>query len=188
MPDLETARLRLTPVTVADAAQTQQIFPHWEIVQYLAGVPWPYPADGALRYYEQVVLPAMAREEEFQWVLRLKNAPERHVGAISLYPAAEENQRGFWLGLPWQRQGLMMEAVMAVNDFWFGELGRGSLRAPKAVANVGSRRISEKTGMRLTGTCEREYVSGRVRAEIWEQTAAEWIEARVRLARPGGDQ
>jgi RimJ/RimL family protein N-acetyltransferase len=53
------------------------------------------------------------------------------------------------------------------------------LRAPKAVANVASRRISEKTGMRLIATLERDYISGRLPAEIWEITAEEWRAKRT---------
>jgi RimJ/RimL family protein N-acetyltransferase len=48
------------------------------------------------------------------------------------------------------------------------------LRVPKAVANVASRRISEKTGMRIVATEEHEYVSGVLVQEIWEITAEEW--------------
>lgn len=48
------------------------------------------------------------------------------------------------------------------------------LRVPKAVDNVASRRISEKQGMRMVGTGERNYVSGRLPAEIWEITAEAW--------------
>jgi ribosomal-protein-alanine N-acetyltransferase len=61
-----------------------------------------------------------------------------------------------------------------VNDYWFDVLGFPVLRAPKAIANIGSRRISEKTGMRLVERLEREYVSGRMPSEIWEITADEW--------------
>ena len=68
----------------------------------------------------------------------------------------------------------MTEAVIAVNDFWFDTLGFQTLRAPKAVANAASRRISEKTGMRLVGFAERDYVSGRLPGEVWELTAEEW--------------
>ncbi len=68
----------------------------------------------------------------------------------------------------------MTEAVVAVNDYWFDVLGFPVLRAPKAVANVASRRISEKTGMRLIGTEERNLVSGRQLSELWEITAEEW--------------
>jgi hypothetical protein len=47
-PVLETARPILRPLELADAHQTQALFPHWEIVRFLnASVPWPYPANGA---------------------------------------------------------------------------------------------------------------------------------------------
>ncbi len=52
--------------------------------------------------------------------------------------------RGFWLAPEWQGWGLMTEAVIAANDFWFDVLGFPVLRTGKAVANAGSRRISEK--------------------------------------------
>ena len=68
----------------------------------------------------------------------------------------------------------MTEAVVAANDFWFDVLGFPILRVPKAVANAASRRISEKTGMRVVATEERDFVCGRLPAEIWEITADEW--------------
>ena len=48
------------------------------------------------------------------------------------------------------------------------------LRVPKAIANTASRRISEKQGMRVVAVVERDYVTGRLPAEIWEITAEEW--------------
>jgi RimJ/RimL family protein N-acetyltransferase len=88
--------------------------------------------------------------------------------------------RGFWLGLPWHGRGLMTEAADAVTDYWFDVLKFPVLRIPKAAANIASRRISEKQGMRLVATEEREYVSGRTTAEIWEITADEWRAHRGR--------
>ena len=73
----------------------------------------------------------------------------------------------------------MTEAVIAVNDYWSDVLGFPVLRAPKAVANRASRRISEKTGMRLVATLEGDYVSGRLPAGIWEITAEEWRAQRT---------
>jgi len=176
---LETPRLELRPLELADAEHTQRLFPHWEIVKYLANrVPWPYPEDGALIYYRDGALPAMARGDEWHWSLRLKSDPAQHVGCISLMRG--EYNRGFWLGLPWHRQGLMSEAVDAVTDYWFETLGFPVLRAPKAVANTASRRISEKSGMRVIVVEERDYVSGRLLTEIWEITAEEWRARRKR--------
>ena len=173
-PQLETARLLLRPLTLADAPQIQAIFPNWEIVRYLASqVPWPYPPDGAQRFIRDIALPAMERGEAWNWTLRLKSNPDQIIGSIDL-GKKENDHRGFWLDPRWQRQGLMTEACEAVTDFWFNTLGFPLLRAPKAVGNLASRRISEKQGMRLVATEDRDYVSGRFPSEIWEITAAEW--------------
>ena len=179
--ELHTDRLILRPLQLADAEQTQRLFPGWEVVKLLnAVVPWPYPADGALTYYRDVALPAIERGDEWHWTLRLKQSPEHHIGVIALHKDRADN-RGFWLGLPWHGQGLMTEAVIAVNDFWFDALGFESLRAPKAIENLASRRISEKTGMRMVGIKVRTFVSGILPCEIWEITAKEWRVARAQL-------
>jgi len=166
--------MQLRPLELADADQVQHLFPHWEIVKYLNDkVPWPYPADGARTFYEEVALPAMARGEHWTWSMFLKIDQTQLIGSISLIRGEHEN-RGFWLGLPWHGLGLMTEASDAVTDFWFDELKFPVLRVPKAIANTASRRISEKQGMRVIAVVERGYVCGRLPAEIWEITAEEW--------------
>jgi ribosomal-protein-alanine N-acetyltransferase len=165
--------LRLHPLELAEAARVQILFPHWEIVRYLTSkVPWPYPPDGAYTFYRDV-LPAIQRGEEWHWSLRLKAQPAQVIGTINLRTRENEN-RGFWLGLPWQGQGLMSEACEVVTDCWFDTLKFPVLRAPKAVVNSASRRISEKQGMRIVATEERDYVSGRLLSEIWKICAEEW--------------
>jgi [ribosomal protein S5]-alanine N-acetyltransferase len=178
-PALETQRLVLRPLQLEDAEQAQLLFPKWEIVRFLANrVPWPFPPDGVLSYYRDVALPAIGRGNEWHWTLRLRTDATWLIGNISLMKNEEEN-RGFWIGLPWQRKGLMSEACAVVTDFWFNELQFPVLRAPKAVANTASRCISQKQGMRLIRTEERDYVSGRLPTEIWEITAEEWRAQRV---------
>jgi ribosomal-protein-alanine N-acetyltransferase len=164
----------LRPLELADAAQIQTLFPQWEIVRHLAAqVPWPYPPDGAYRYIRDIALPAVERSEAWHWTLRLKSDPGQIIGSIDLRKKENDN-RGFWLGLSWQGQGLMTEACEAITDFWFNALNFPVLRAPKAIANLASRRISEKQGMRLVATEDRDYVSGRFPSEIWEISAEEW--------------
>jgi ribosomal-protein-alanine N-acetyltransferase len=177
-PTLETSRLILRPLELSDATQAQLLFPEWEVVRYLTkAVPWPYPPDGCYKYYRDFTLPAVVRGDEWAWTLRLKTDPDQLVGAISLLKS-ENHNRGFWLGLPWQGQGLMTEACDVVTDYWFKELKFPVLRVPKAIANAGSRRISEKQGMRVIATEDRDYVSGRQPSEIWEITAEEWRRRR----------
>jgi RimJ/RimL family protein N-acetyltransferase len=115
----------------------------------------------------------MQRGEAWRWTLRLKTNPDQMIGSISLMKTENKN-RGFWIGLPWQGQGLMSEACNAVTDYWFHVIKASVLRVPKAVANTASRRISEKQGMRVVAQLEQDFVCGRLPAEIWEITAEEW--------------
>ena len=182
VPTLQTGRLSLRPLQLEDAEGAQSLFPHWEVVKFLnTQIPWPYPADGALTYFRDVALPAMERGTQWHWTLRLREAPEELIGAINLTSKETHATRGFWLGLPWHGRGLMTEAASAVNDYCFDVAGFDVLRIPKAVANTTSRRVSEKTGMRVIATEERDYVSGRLLTEIWEITADEWREKRTLL-------
>jgi ribosomal-protein-alanine N-acetyltransferase len=152
MVTLSTARLLLQPLQIADAEQAQQLFPHWEIVQFLnTKIPWP---------------------------LRLKESPGQLIGAIDLLSKfrgmPDCASRRFWLGLPWHGRGLMTEAVIAVNDYCFDVLGFPCLRVPKAISNIASRRISEKTGMRVIATEQQNFIGGTLPSEVWEITAEEW--------------
>ena len=115
----------------------------------------------------------MESGQDWHWTLRLKAEPERIIGMISLLRSGRTN-RGFWIVPSQQGQGLMSEACEWVNDFWFDTLGFPVLRVSKAAANIASRRISEKQGMRKVGETESDYVSGRLLSESWEITAEEW--------------
>jgi len=173
-PALETARLLLRPIALVDAEQIQLAFPQWEIVRHLgATVPWPYPPDGALSYLRDILLPAVERGEVWSWTVRLKSAPERIIGGIDLR-RKEGDHRGFWLIPELRGRGLMTEAADAATEFWFGVLKFPMLRTSKAAANVASRRVSEKQGMRMVGKDERDYICGRLPSETWEITADEW--------------
>lgn len=173
-PDLETARLLLRPVVAEDAPAVQEQFPDWRIVEFLNPlIPWPYPADGAETFIRNLVLPRQASDVAWHWSIRLKSAPDRLVGIISLQDGEQDN-RGFWLNPDLWGQGLMSEACDIVTAFWFEVLGKPALRVPKAVGNIASRRISEKTGMRVIWRGERDFVSGRHPTEVWEITREEW--------------
>jgi RimJ/RimL family protein N-acetyltransferase len=164
---------------MTDAAAIQQLFPQWEVVRYLdSRVPWPYPQDGALVYVRDVALPAMARRQEWHWMIRTRAQPERSIGSISLYDQPGNN-RGFWLAPLWQGNGYMREACEVVNAYWFATLLRPVMQVPKAVANHASRKVSQHEGMRMIGTRIGHFVSGPMQVEVWEITRSEWLGARA---------
>ena len=174
IPIFETKRLWLHPITLEDAPAAQRLFPQWEIVRFLdEKIPWPYPEDGALQFYRDVVLPEMKRGEQWAWAIRLKGGPSHLIGGINLRLQRDDN-RGFWVGLPWQGRGIMTEACEVVTGFWFNSLDRDTLRVAKAVDNIASRRISESQGARLVSIVDRIFLMGPTKAAIWEMTKEEW--------------
>lgn len=177
-PVLATPQLLLQPLTLADEAELQRVFPQWEIVRWLdAAVPWPYPDDGARYFIEQVVLPQMAAGTGWHWAIRRRADPDRLIGEITLQDVTDHN-RGFWIDPIWHGHGFASEAADAATRFWFEELERPLLRVPKAAGNEASRRISLRQGMRLIDRFEGQLVSGPCEFELWELTRDEWLARR----------
>ena len=175
IPVLDTLRLRLRPLRLLDAPQCQKLFPHWEILEFMsASIPWPYPDDDARQHIESV-LPKMAAGSQYDWAITLKAAnDDLLVGIISLYPEGEDN-RGFWLGKAYQRQGLMTEAMAAVNDFAFDVLGMPHLMLNNAEPNTGSHRLKEISGAKIVQINDDvPYVGGRFRQVRWRLTREDW--------------
>ena len=89
----ETKRLFLRPLQLADAEETERLFPQWEIVTFLnAVVPRPWRKGLVLRQYRHGVLPAIERGEEWYWSLRLKESSGRLIGKISLHQIEWDNR------------------------------------------------------------------------------------------------
>lgn len=73
----------------------------------------------------------------------------------------------------------MREASNVATDYWFNTINKTVLRAPKAALNSRSRRLSDRSGMRLIRTEKKEYVSGLLDSELWEITRDEWNARQV---------
>jgi len=63
----------------------------------------------------------------------------------------EAPEIGYWLGVPFWGQGYATEAVRAVIDHAFGDLGYDVLVGGARVSNPASRRVLEKCGFQWTG-------------------------------------
>ncbi|MGV8865252.1 MAG: GNAT family N-acetyltransferase [Pseudomonas sp.] len=177
-PTFKTRRLILTPLQLADAADIQLLFPHWEVVCFLdSRVPWPYPDDGALTYVRDLALPAITAGREWHWIIRIADDPAISIGSICLYDQPGNN-RGFWLAPQWHGQGYVGEACEVINTYWFETLGHSVMQVPKAVGNHASRKISEREGMRLVDTRLGNFVSGPLLKETWELTQEEWLKRK----------
>jgi ribosomal-protein-alanine N-acetyltransferase len=173
-PMFQTERLLLRPPGPSDIPRIQELFPHWEVVRFLSNhIPWPYPQDGAERFYRDIVFPAIERGDKWVWAICLRERADVLIGTVELRADRDEH-RGFWLGAPWHGRGYMTETCQPVTDFWFNVLRQPTLVVGKAVANTASSRVSQKQNARLLGIEERDYVSGRLPTEVWELTRETW--------------
>ncbi|QHO73187.1 GNAT family N-acetyltransferase [Bradyrhizobium sp. CCBAU 051011] len=177
-PTLETKRLILRPLAMSDAPAIQRHFNNWNIIQHLAQVvPWPYPEDGAVTFITQELERVAAGEEIYNWMLVLRGGDGEAIGNIRFRPRSDnvKGNRGFWLAERYWNQGLMSEAVSAVNDFAFRTLGIESFYACNAATNVASRRVKQKTGAEFLGYVELAHHDGQTLAEKWRVTRENWL-------------
>lgn len=185
VPVLETPRLLLRLLRLGGAPRIQEFFPHYEIVKHMtSAIPWPYPDNGAVTFLSTIMLPGMAQGNDLGWALTLKSAgDDMLIGIISLHGIQKaEPTRGFWVGLPWQKQGLMTEAVEAVTTYALTPspegLGLDALYVNTAIDNTGSARLKEKTGAEIVRYEDHDYVAGRLPSAIWKISAKNWKPSR----------
>jgi [ribosomal protein S5]-alanine N-acetyltransferase len=183
IPILETNRLCLRPIRRTDAPRMQEMFPHFELVQYMAAaIPWPYPSNGAEQFLDHV-LPEIAKGSRYVWAITLKaQNDDLLIGVIDLFPTDPNDNRGFWLGLPYQNQAYMTEAVAAVNDFAFDVLRLPQLILNNAEPNIASHRLKEKAGATIVEIRDDvAYIGGIFREIRWTLTKEQWNANRHRF-------
>ncbi len=173
VPELETARLVLRDVLLADPDSYEAAFADYEVVRHLAAaVPWPYPAGGVLAFWD--TLRPEQGKTRWAWAIYRKEAPDEVIGNVDLRNGAVEN-RGFWLARTWWGLGYMTEATDAVTDYAFDVLGFETLVLSNAVGNVRSRRIKEKAGAVFLRREAARFVDPAYRErEVWELTREAW--------------
>ena len=86
---------------------------------------------------------------EAVFLITLRN--ETMIGACGIVLQEQPAELGYWLGVPYWGKGYATEALHAVIDFAFTDLGHDSLHAGARVTNPASRRVLEKCGFQWTG-------------------------------------
>ena len=150
---LETDRLILRRYTEADA---EPMYKNWasdpEVSKYLT-----WPTHSSVEVTKSLVTEWIARYENpdyYNWVIELKETGEV-VGNISVVEVVEKIEAveiGYCMGKAWWGRGIMPEALGAVMDYLFDEVGMNRVYAGHDVNNPKSGRVMQKAGMRYEGT------------------------------------
>ena len=146
-PVLETERLVLRAPRLEDANAVAALANDRRIAENTARIPHPYRVADAREWIGVANMQAGERDLRDR-----RSRTAAVIGACGLDAARRDlPEIGYWLGVPYWGRGYATEAVRALIDHAFDELGHDALVAGARVSNPASRRVLEKCGFQWTG-------------------------------------
>ena len=151
---IETKRLLLRRFSVDDA---EAMYSNWasdpEVTKYLT---WPaHSSADVSKAVLEAWVSSYSQENYYQWAIVLKAHGDDPIGSISAVGMNDEIDMihiGYCLGRDWWRQGIMSEALRAVMDFFFDEVGANRIESRHDPRNPHSGMVMKKCGMKYEGT------------------------------------
>lgn len=156
-PCIETPRLLLRAFTLADASDVQRLAGAREVSDTTAVIPYPYP-DGVAEAWIGTHQAAWTQHRHLSLAVTSK-IDGQLIGAMCL-TFAEEHDRaelGYWIGVPFWRNGFASEASSALVDFGFRVMGLQRVQAFHFARNPVSGRVLMKLGMKREGVSPRAF-------------------------------
>ena len=150
-PILTTERLTLRPLRLEDAADVQRLAGAREIAAMMTSIPHPYEdgvAEAWIASLDAVV--ATGREVHFAIARKDTDALIGVGGLIGITPG-HMAEIGYWVGLPYWKQGYCTEAAGAMVRYAFETLGLRRIHGCCSGNNRASARVMEKIGMKPEG-------------------------------------
>lgn len=151
---LETARLKLRPYSTADIAQLVPLIGAHEVAATTLRIPHPYTETDAKAF-----LAMMAENPHRIWLAITLRSDGRQIGGMGLTVDTQHQhaELGYWLGVPYWRQGYATEAAREALRHGFENLHLHRIFASHFKNNPASGRVLKKLGMRYEG-CQREHI------------------------------
>ena len=152
METVTTERLAFRAPSPEDADALFAEMNDFGIVKYLTSVPWPYTRPDADAYVERAM--KGRAEQNGLYYLILDKATGALIGTIDLRFDPEETAHfGYWIGRTFWGRGYTTEALAALLDFGFGEVGLQRIWGAAMPENIPSIRVMQKCGLDEAGTC-----------------------------------
>lgn len=155
--ELDTPRLILRRFTMEDS---EPMYRNWasdpEVTKFLT-----WPTHGSVEISRMVMadwVSGYEKDDFYQWAIvpRELGEPVGSISVVSLNDKVELVQIGYCIGKPWWHRGYMSEALKAVLDFFFEEVGANRVEAVHDPRNPHSGGVMRKCGMKYEGTL-RQY-------------------------------
>ncbi len=155
---IKTKRLILRKFSPDDAAD---MYNNWandaKVTEFLR---WkPHESAEATRDLLEIWCEAYQHINNYNWVITLDGAAIGSITVVHMRDKCESAELGYSLGYNFWNKGYMSEAVAAVVDFLFKEVGVNRISISHAVKNPASGRVAQKCGMIYEGTHRQSYKS-----------------------------
>ena len=150
---IETSRLILRRFTLEDV---QAMYRNWAsdpaVTKYLT---WPtHTSEEVTHRVLSDWVSHYSEENYYQWAIVLKDLGQP-IGSIAvghMNDRVNSVEIGYCMGKNWWHQGIMTEALNAVIDFFFEEVGANRVEACHDPNNPNSGAVMKKCGMTYEGT------------------------------------
>jgi ribosomal-protein-alanine N-acetyltransferase len=152
-PDLETNRLVLREVTIADTEWYLEHFSRKEIVQG-QGFPAPKGMKEARKELQLYFVDLFRKGNGFRWGIERKGE-QGLIGSCGYYkwlkPEGRQAEIGYDLDRPYWGQGIMTEALTAIIDFGFRKMDLNRIELLVMPRNERSKGLARKLGFKKEG-------------------------------------
>lgn len=156
-PVLETERLTLRAVTLADAPDIFRYMSDPRVIRYFGMLPMASIEEAVQRV--DSIQTSFQDHTGIRWGITHRESGQ-FAGTCGFWRLIESHARaeiGYDLAPEWWGQGVMPEAVAATLTFGFTMMGLHSVEAHIHPANTGSRRVLEKLGFAQEGYFRENY-------------------------------
>jgi RimJ/RimL family protein N-acetyltransferase len=153
---LETERLILRSLEMADAPTIHLLVNEREIALNTLLIPYPYPPGAAEEWIQSTLERDLA--DGCSLAITDKHSGQ-FMGAIGLSITREHYKAeiGYWLGKPYWNQGYVSEAARRLIQFGFEEMGLNRIYAAHFMRNPASGRVMQKAGMTFEAVLRHHY-------------------------------
>ncbi len=153
---IQTERLLLRRFTPADA---EAMFQNWAndpmVTRYVT-----WPPHGSLAVTQELLASwcqAYERDDNYNWAIEYEGKLVGSISVVRLNAKVEWADLGYCLSRSCWSKGIMTEAVLALVDYLFCEVGVNRIGIDLAAQNLASGRVAQKCGFTYEGTA-RAYI------------------------------
>lgn len=183
-PALETPRLHLREITLADVPRWLEIFSDPDIVE-LTAFPPPAGLEGATAELTEYAIKPFRENTGLRWGI-VRKGEGALAGTLGLYRWVKERgwhaEMGYELLPAYRGQGIMTEAMTAALGYGFGTMGLNRVQALTDPRNAASQALLRKLGFTHEGTLrENSCLEGRFTDDmVFGLLRREWETQRPR--------